>query len=165
MPFAQATKLLAEFTHVTVSEATTRRLTERAGAVYVTVQTSEAARLPRDLPPAPPGPATQQLSVDGAMVPPRGGAGSEVKTLAIGTVAPAPTPQDPLAVRASDLSYFSRLASAEVFGRLATGEVHRRGVETAGRVAAVGRCGRGVWWTCTAPMRCASWTSRTPSST
>ena len=35
------------------------------------------------------------------------------------------------------LSYFSRLADAETFGRLATVETHRRGVETAGVVAAV----------------------------
>lgn len=36
-----------------------------------------------------------------------------------------------------DLSYFSRLADAETFGRLATGETHRRGTATAGTVVAV----------------------------
>jgi hypothetical protein len=136
-PFARAAALLADFTRVTVSEPTARRLTERAGAAYAAVQTAEAERLLRDAPPPPPGPATQQLSVDGAMVPLVGGAWAEVKTLAVGTVVPAPAPDDPAAVRAGELSYFSRLAPAEEFGRLAVAETHRRGVETAGRVAAV----------------------------
>jgi hypothetical protein len=37
----------------------------------------------------------------------------------------------------SALSYFSRLTSSSSFGELATLEIHRRGVETAGRVGAV----------------------------
>jgi hypothetical protein len=138
LSFGQAVKLLAAFTHVTIAEATARRQAEQAGAAYVAVQTAEAARLAQETPPAPPGPATQQLSVDGAMVPLRRGEWGEVKTLAIGTVVAAPTPEDPRRVRAVDLSYFSRSASAETFTELATVETHRRGVETAGRVAAVG---------------------------
>ena len=37
----------------------------------------------------------------------------------------------------SDLSYFSRLAEADVFERLAWVEIHRRGTETAQLVCAV----------------------------
>jgi hypothetical protein len=40
-------------------------------------------------------------------------------------------------VHASRLSYFSRLAEAEIFAHLALVETHRRGVETAGQVVAV----------------------------
>jgi hypothetical protein len=77
------------------------------------------------------------LSADGAMVPLVGGEWGEVKTLAIGEVAPAPTPEEPGAVRAANLSYFSRRAEAEAFVRQALGEVHRRGVEAAGLVGLV----------------------------
>jgi hypothetical protein len=54
--------------------------------------------------------------------------------LAIGTVVPG---REPGTVRCAELSYFSRLADAATFTALAAGEVHRRGVETAGTVAGV----------------------------
>ena len=57
------------FRGVEVSEATLRRFTERAGQAYVESQTEEEEALESELPEAPPGPALQQLSVDGAMVP------------------------------------------------------------------------------------------------
>ena len=76
----------------------------------------------------------QQVSVDGALGPLVDGRWREVRTLAIGTVAPGRTPG---AVRCEDLSYLARLCDAERFIALAAGEVHRRGVETAGRVAFV----------------------------
>ena len=53
-------------------------------------------------------------------------------TVSTPAAAPADTPP-----QTSALSYFARLADAETFGRLATGETHRRGTETAGQVAAV----------------------------
>jgi hypothetical protein len=62
------------------------------------------------------------------------GSWREVRTLAIGTVAPG---RQPGTVRCEELSYFSRLCDAATFITLATGEVQRRGVETAGRVALV----------------------------
>jgi len=49
---------------------------------------------------------------------------AEVKTLAIGTVTTG--------MHATDLSYCSRLADAEAFGEIATGETHRRGTRRAG---------------------------------
>jgi hypothetical protein len=137
LPFARAAEFAGLFTGTTVSAATARRLTEAAGAAYEAVQTAAVAHLERDSPAAPPGPAVQQVSVDGAMVPLRGrGEWAEVKTLAIGTVAPAGESggQD---VHATDLSYFSRLADHVTFCRLATAETHRRGTETAGVVCGV----------------------------
>ena len=97
--------------------------------------------LEREAPPAPPGPAVQALSVDGAMVPLVGGVWGEVKTLAIGTVAtlPAGRPGRPRQeVVTTDLSYFSRMTDHETFTRLALVETQRRGTETAGTVCAVG---------------------------
>ena len=61
----------------------------------------------------------------------------EVKTLAIGTVAKSDLEGE---VHAQDLSYFSRTADHQSFGRLAVVETHRRGTEGAGKV-----CVR--WWT------------------
>lgn len=139
LPFERVPEALRFFTGLVVSVATVRRLTEAAGQALVTVEDAEVARREADLPPAPAGPPVQQLSVDGAMVPLVGGQWGEVKLLAIGTVtaAAAGAPAAPREVRTADLSYFARLTDAETFGRLATGETHRRGTETAGQVAAV----------------------------
>ncbi len=129
--------MLAHFTKVDVSKPTVRRNTERAGEAYVAVQTAEVTRLEQELPPAPQGPALQQLSVDGAMVPLLHKEWAEVKTLAIGTVGKPLLRKGAWQVHTEDLSYFSRLADSETFARLATVETHRRGVETAGKVCAV----------------------------
>ena len=137
MPFARATEQVTFFWGVRLSDATVRRQTEAAGAAYVAVQTAAVARLERDAPPAPPGPAMQQLSADGAMVPLVNGVWAEVKTLAIGTVSPPEGRDAPAAPHATDLSYFSRLADAATFSRLAQVETHRRGVVRAGTVVAV----------------------------
>jgi hypothetical protein len=147
LPFAQAAEEFTAFTQVPVSEATVRRHTEAAGAAYVAVQTAEVERLeqaaralspPPATVPEPPAPDVLQVSVDGAFVPLVGGEWAEVKTLAIGEVVQQPDPAEPpaLVAHATRLSYFSRLADAETFTRLATAEVHRRGVGRARVVAA-----------------------------
>jgi hypothetical protein len=133
MPFGRAAAELAWFTRTSVSEASAARCAEAAGAAYVAVQTAEVERLERETPAAPRGPAVQQLSADGAMVPLVGGVWGEVKTVAIGTLERGSDGQ----ARATELSYFSRLADHESFARLATVEVHRRGTETAGTVVGV----------------------------
>ena len=138
MPFEPAAKgMLNHFTKVDVSAATVRRKTERAGQAYVGLQSAEVDRLERELPEAPQGPAVQQLSVDGAMVPLLHKEWAEVKTLAIGTVGKSVFRKGEWQVQTEDLSYFSRLADSDSFGRLATVETHRRGVETADKVCAV----------------------------
>ncbi len=140
MSFARAGGEVAHFTGVQVSATTARRLTERAGAAYERVQTAEVARIERELPAPPEGPAVQYLSVDGAMVPLVGGVWAEVKTLALGEVVvrAARTRRDrDRTVHAQRLSYFSRLADHDTFAHLATVETQRRGTETAGVVCAV----------------------------
>jgi hypothetical protein len=139
MEFAPAATLLAALTGAQVTATTARRRTEAAGAILVAWQAQEVARLERESPPAPAGPDQQFLSVDGAFVPLLHGEWAEVKTLAIGVIGTpvfrakagewvAPT---------RELSYFSRLADADTFGRLALLETQRRGTERAGVVAAV----------------------------
>jgi hypothetical protein len=134
LSFAEAASELWHLKGVRVAAATARRRTEADGAVYAARQDATAVRLLADPPPPRRGPATQQVSVDGAMVGLVDGSWREVRTLAIGTVVPG---RRPGTVRCEDLSYFSRLCAAERFITVATGEVHRRGVETAGRVALV----------------------------
>jgi hypothetical protein len=162
MPFGPAAAMLARFTGVQVSAATARRQTEVLGRAAEALQEAEVMQLEDELPPAPGGPARALVSVDGAMVPLRHGEWAEVKTLVVGEVAlgadgavacwPTAECRESAERQASlregksegksegkttALSYFSRLADAEMFGRLALGELQRRGVENAGQVAAV----------------------------
>jgi hypothetical protein len=126
--------MLAHFTHTTIGEATARRLTEGAGAAYEAVQAAEVARIERELPDGPTGPAVQQVSVDGVLLPVLKGAWVGAKVLAIGTVTHVGAGGE---VRATDLSYFARHAEVAAFTRQALGEVHRRGTATAGTVVGV----------------------------
>jgi hypothetical protein len=134
LSFAEAASELGHLKGVRVAAATARRRTEADGTTYAALQDAAAIRRLAAPPPPRRGPATQQVSVDGAMVGLVDGSWREVRTLAIGTVAPG---RQPGTVRCEELSYFSRLCDAATFITLATGEVQRRGVETAGRVALV----------------------------
>ncbi len=137
MPFAEAAKLIGHFRKVVVSEATVRRATERSGAAYVEVQTTQVERLEKEMPEAPQGPTLQQMSVDGAMVPLLHKEWAEVNTLAIGTIGEPVLEGGERAVHAKEMSYFSRMTEHQSFARLATVETHRRGTERAGKVCAV----------------------------
>ncbi len=139
VPFERLPEFVRLFTGARLSASTVQRLTETAGAAYAAVQTAEVVRLERACPPPPTGPAVQQLSVDGAMVPLRGkGEWAEAKTLALGTVQPpVVNSQGERAVHVTEVSYFSRMADHATFTRLATVETHRRGTETAGTVCGV----------------------------
>ncbi len=140
MSFVRAGCEVAHCTGVQVGGTTVRRLTERAGAADVAVQTAAVTLLGRTLPTPPEGPAVQYLSVDGAMVPLVGGVWAEVRTLALGAVVvrEVQTRRDrERTVHAQDLSYFSRLTDHDTFARLATVETQRRGTATAGVVCAV----------------------------
>jgi hypothetical protein len=137
MPFERASQELRHFRRVAVSRPVVERISEAAGAAYVAVQTVAVGRIEQELPSPPPGADKQFLSVDGAMVPLVGGEWAEVKTLVIGEVQPPTRVRGEEVVRTTQLSYFSRLADAESFQRLALVETQRRGVETARLVAAV----------------------------
>ena len=138
MPFARATQVVELFTGTRVSASTLRRRTQAAGAALVEADASEVDRLEREVPeaPAPDGPRLQ-LSVDGAMVPVVGPEWVEVKTVAIGVVGERTHKDGSRQAVTDQLSYFSRVAEAERFTRLALVEVHRRGVERASDVCAV----------------------------
>ena len=137
LPFVPVTKAIEFFCHVVVSEPTARRKTETAGAAYVEVQAAQVEAIAREEGEGPAGPAIQQLSVDGAMVPLLHRAWGEVKTMVIGVIGPPIRRQGEWHVHATQLSYFSRMTDHETFSRLATVETHRRGTARAGTVCAV----------------------------
>lgn len=133
LPFAQAATLLTHFTGLRIDHETVRRWTEAVGAAAVAGTDEAVAAWSTTYPASPAGPAVQLVSVDGAMVPLVGGARAEVKTLAIGTVAPGPDGHP----QTTDLSYCARLTDAATFAEVATLETHRRGTRAAGTVVAV----------------------------
>ena len=134
LPFGQAAELTGHFRMIDVSEATVRRTTERSGKAWVELQGEAVEALEAEPREAAAGPALQQLSVDGAMVPLLHGEWAEVKTLVIGTLED-PVPEGE--AHARELSYFSRMMDHQSFARLATAETHRRGTARAERVCAV----------------------------
>src|SRR4051812_37410574 len=133
MPFAHTARELGWLTGAVVSRQVAERLTEAAGAAYVTEQTAVAEALGQRPPPAHAGPAVLQMSADGAMISLVGTQWVEVKTLAIGAVVQDAAGQ----VRAQELSYFSRRSDHATFRRLALAETDRRGIATAPTVVAV----------------------------
>lgn len=137
--FLPAANLLADLTGAQVSEPTSRRYTETAGAVLVACQAATVARLEQECPPAPAGPAKQLFSADGAFVPVVGGKHEEVRTLALGEIGePVQEKQTGEWVAPTgNLSYFCYFGQAEEFTRLALIETQRRGTEKAELVAAV----------------------------
>lgn len=137
MPFGRAVELLGDFLGIQVSQIVAQNYTETAGAMYVQMQEEEVAQLEGEMPEAPRGADKIQISADGAMVPLLHGVWAEVRTLVVGEVQPAVEEKGEQVVHTQNLSYFSRKVTAQEFGRLALGEMHRRGVERAKQVAAV----------------------------
>lgn len=137
MPFGSVVQELTFLKHVTTTEATIRRQTEAAGAAYVALQTEAVARMERTLPAVPEGAPRQLMSTDGALVPLVHGEWAEVKTVVLGAIQPPVIENGEVVVHTTELSYFSRLAEAEDFTRLATVETQRRGTERAETVCAV----------------------------
>lgn len=132
LPFARAAFGLEELTGIALSAPTMRRQTEAVGATAVALSEAEVERVERELPEAPSRPERLVLGADGALVPLVRGEWAEVKLVSVGVPAVAPA-----AGRTQQMPYFARLADAETFGRQALGELHRRGLEAAGAVAAV----------------------------
>lgn len=137
LPFEAARQLLEALLGVQVSKSQAVRCTEAAGAAYVTLQSAAADQIEREAPPAATGGKRMVVSADGAMIPLRGGEWGEVKTLAIGEVETAKARSDKTVIRTRQISYFSRLTTAEQFGHPSLVEMHRRGVENSAQVAAV----------------------------
>jgi hypothetical protein len=138
LPFERVPRELAALVGVSIGRETVRRRTEAAGAALVAAEQATVERLARTWPtPERVEAGWYQVSVDGAMVPLVRGQWAEAKTLAVGLLERERQADGAWRVRATALSYFSRLADADAFRRLAWGETHRRGVTLAPRVCAV----------------------------
>jgi serpin B len=137
LPFEKASAELAFVLKVEMSEATTRRYAEGAGASYEAYQTAEVECLERETPSLKAGPKKMFFSVDGAMVALVGGEWVEVKTLTIGEIEAPVLEQGEWVVHSREHYYFSRNAEAKDFRRLALVETYQRGIEKAERVAAL----------------------------
>ncbi|MGH9892888.1 MAG: ISKra4 family transposase, partial [bacterium] len=133
MPFERVPEVLSFFTRVGIGEETARAMAERAGAVLQEMEEAEVAAFEREQRPEIVGAAVQQVSADGAMVHLVKEGWVEVKTLAIGKIDVSLG----RAVHAQEVSYFSRLDTAEGFRRFAEGELCRRGTYEAQTVCAV----------------------------
>lgn len=136
-PFERVPLMMDRLLRLPVSVETARRLTEAIGRTQEQREDAEAERVRATLPMPEAGPAGQQLSLDGAMVPLVGGAWAEVKTLALGEVEQTTAADGSVQIKTTALSYFSRLTDAETFRELARGELYRRGTAAATVVCAV----------------------------
>jgi hypothetical protein len=134
LPFEQASTELEALCGIQVSDDTVRRLTEEAGAAQVALEQAALEEIEHTAPDGPAGPEYQQLSADGAMIRLVGGAWTEVRTLALGTIDVRATDEEH---KVSELSYFSRRCSAHAFIELATLPTQERGTRRAGTVVAV----------------------------
>jgi hypothetical protein len=132
LPYAQAADELSRLLGVSVSADTVERLTNQASGVQHAIEQRELERLEQEAPPEREGPALQQVSADGTMVPIRGGSWMEARTIAIGTVQ-----EQQGEPHVGELTYFSRCCSAEAFIRQATLPTSERGTRGAGRVVAI----------------------------
>jgi hypothetical protein len=134
LPFERVPELVSFFTRVGIGEETARAMTERAGALLVELEAAELAEHEQApaLPPNRDG-AMQQVSADGAMVHLVKEGWAEVKTVAVGMVERTLAGE----IHARDVSYFSRLATAEVFRGQMELELYRRGTSGAQTVCAV----------------------------
>lgn len=86
LPFTQVAEEMDLLFGVFVSADAVRRLAEQAGALRVVIEQRELERLEHEAPPEPAGPAIQQVSVDGVMVPVVGGRWTEARMRVTGTI-------------------------------------------------------------------------------
>jgi len=144
--FERATKFLLHHHGVSISASTSRRQTEAVGACAEEVQDKQAndVLLHDDLGSEKDMPSNnsikQAISSDGSYISLRGKKYAEVKTAVIGEVHENKSRhklRPDQEVKMTKITYFSRMASAETFTDLATGEIHRRGFFQAKQVCAV----------------------------
>jgi hypothetical protein len=135
MPFDKVAQMMEALLGVATTEETVRRLTEQAGGWMEGWQTAEVE-----------GPPEEDLerplercvfSPDGAMISLVHKQWAETRTVAIGEPQEKRNAEGEVEIHVGKLSYFSRLADASTFTRLAEGEMRRRRVKEAKEVRAV----------------------------
>lgn len=138
LTYGEAQEELRLLWGLTVSKGAIRGATLLYGRVAQEMMEAEVRRLEQEAPPSPAAPEQLVLCVDGAFVQLTSGDWREVKTVTFGEFATQwHAGQRRLQVKTEQLSYFSRLETAEQFGRSALAEWHRRGGSNAQQVVAV----------------------------
>jgi hypothetical protein len=137
MPFDKVAEMMEELLSVQTTEETVRRLTEQAGGWMEDWQTAEveaedSSESERERPLE-----RCVLSPDGAMISLVHKQWAEVRTVAIGEPQEKRNARGEVEIHVGKLSYFSRLADASTFTRLAEVEIRRRRVREAKEVRAI----------------------------
>jgi hypothetical protein len=138
LTYGEAQEELRLMWKVKVSKSSVRQLTVKHGQVANRLIEQQVAELEASgvMPTAQPDQLV--MCTDGAMVQLTTGEWREVKTMALGEFAACWDAKNRKVVTKTErVSYFSRVASAEAFGRAALVEWHRRGGDNARRVVAV----------------------------
>jgi hypothetical protein len=137
MPFDKAAQMMEEIVSVHTNEETARRLTEQVGSWMEAAQTAEV-EAEEDLEREDEQPPERcVISPDGAMISLVHKQWVETRTVAIGEPQEKLTAEGEREIHVGKLSYFSRLADALTFTRLAEVEIRRRKVAQAKEVCAV----------------------------
>jgi hypothetical protein len=137
MPFDKAAQMMQEIVSVHTNEETVRRLTEQVGSWMEAAQTAEVeAEEEREQEDEQP-PERCVISPDGAMISLVHKQWVETRTVAIGEPQEKRNAKGEREIHVGKLSYFSRLADASTFTRLASVEMRRRKVREAKEVCAV----------------------------
>lgn len=138
MPYGEAQEELALLWKVDISESSVRQITLRYGQVADALIEQKVAQLEATAPAAKAQPEQLVMCADGAMVQLTSGEWREVKTVAFGEFSPYWDAQNRKVVTQTEqISYFSRVETAEEFSRSALVEWQRRGGDNAHTVVAV----------------------------
>lgn len=138
LSYGEAQEELVLLWKVAVSESGTRQVTLRHGQVANTLIEEKVAQLETDGMTATAQPEQIVICTDGAMVQLTNGEWREVKTVAFGEFDSRwDAKQKKVITQTAQISYFSRVATAEAFSREALVEWDRRGGDKARTVVAV----------------------------
>jgi hypothetical protein len=137
MPFDKVAEMMEELLSVQTNEETVRRHTEQVGSWMEAWQTAEVEADAEPQPESERPPQRCVFSSDGAMVSLVHKQWAEVRTVAIGEPQEKRNAKGEREIHVGKLSYFSRLADATTFTKLASVEIRRRRVKEAKEVSAV----------------------------
>ncbi len=138
MSYGEACEELGRLWKVKLSAGSLRQATLRHGSVADSLIQERVAQLEATSPEATAQPEQMVMCIDGAMVQVTSGEWREVKTMALGEFEPYwDAKERQVVTRTSQLSYFSRVDTAENFSRSALVEWQRRGGDNAHTVVAV----------------------------
>lgn len=138
MSYGEAQQELGLLWNVVVSKSCMRDVTMRHGRIADVLVSEKATHLEATAPAPTARPKQLVMCTDGAMVQVSSGEWREVKTVTFGEFRPHwPAKGDKVVTKTEQISYFSRVETAEDFNHSALVEWHRRGGENAHKMVAV----------------------------